>query len=162
MSWKAPGRTGAILYALAAALLSGIVAVVSRLRLAKRRGRKRAAEDLQGAVGGLVVARSETGQCGVEEFVDGLQDVFVADRSPGDHVRYHENFNALPREDFDNMASNNFDRQYQSNTLQLNLGEGRFAEVAQLAGTAQTDISWAPLIFDMDLDGWKDIFITNM
>ena len=28
MSWKAPGRTGAILYALAAALLSGIVVAI--------------------------------------------------------------------------------------------------------------------------------------
>ena len=51
MSWTSPGRTGAVLYAVAAALLSGIVAVVSRVRLAKRRSRKRAAEDLpDGAV----------------------------------------------------------------------------------------------------------------
>jgi 1-acyl-sn-glycerol-3-phosphate acyltransferase len=46
MSWRHPGRFGALLYALAAFFVSGIVATVARLRLAKRRGRRRAAEKL--------------------------------------------------------------------------------------------------------------------
>ena len=36
-----------------------------------------------------------------------------------------------------------------------------FSEIAQLAGVAATDWSWAPLFADFDNDGWKDLFITN-
>ena len=51
MSWRHPGRIGALLYAGAALLLSGVVAIFTRLRLAKRRGRRRAAEELpEGAI----------------------------------------------------------------------------------------------------------------
>ena len=42
MSWTSPGRLGTVVYALAAMLFSGLVTVVSRLQIAKRRGRKRA------------------------------------------------------------------------------------------------------------------------
>ncbi len=45
-SWKHPGRLGAALYALAAVLLGGAVTVVSRLRVAKHRGRRQAAQAL--------------------------------------------------------------------------------------------------------------------
>jgi hypothetical protein len=52
------------------------------------------------------------------------------------------------------------------NTLQLNRGrtaDGKhlFSEVAFLSGVAQTDWSWAPLFFDADNDGLKDLFIGN-
>lgn len=48
MSWRHPGRVGAMLYASAAVVLSGAVAVLARLRMAKRRGRRRAADQLPG------------------------------------------------------------------------------------------------------------------
>ncbi len=51
--------------------------------------------------------------------------------------------------------------QYVRNHLQLNLGNGRFAEIGLLTNTFATDWSWSPLIFDMDNDGKKDIHITN-
>lgn len=44
--WKHPGRIGGVLYALAAVLLGSIVTVVTRLRVAKYRGRARAARAL--------------------------------------------------------------------------------------------------------------------
>ena len=39
MSWKNPGRSGAIVYALAASILGSVAASVARLTIAKRRGR---------------------------------------------------------------------------------------------------------------------------
>ncbi len=47
------------------------------------------------------------------------------------------------------------------NTLQQNKGEGNYSERAWMAGVAATDISHGALLFDMDADGWKDIFIPN-
>jgi 1-acyl-sn-glycerol-3-phosphate acyltransferase len=40
VGWRHPGRVGAIVYALAAALLGGLVTVVSRLQVARARGRR--------------------------------------------------------------------------------------------------------------------------
>ncbi len=51
--------------------------------------------------------------------------------------------------------------QYTRNALQLNRGDGKFSEIANLAGIAATDWSWSPLFADLDNDGKKDLFITN-
>ncbi|HZI25240.1 MAG TPA: VCBS repeat-containing protein, partial [Chryseolinea sp.] len=45
--------------------------------------------------------------------------------------------------------------------LQLNNGDGTFSETSRLAGVHATDWSWGALIFDMDNDGLKDIFVAN-
>ena len=36
-----------------------------------------------------------------------------------------------------------------------------FSDVARFAGVQATDWSWGALIFDMDNDGQKDIFVAN-
>ena len=46
MEWKSPGRQGAVAYALAAVLLGGLMTVVTRLRIAGVRGRRRVARQL--------------------------------------------------------------------------------------------------------------------
>ncbi|MCM4173344.1 hypothetical protein DHD32_17855 [Arenibacter sp. TNZ] len=55
--------------------------------------------------------------------------------------------------------------QYMYNALQINNGiHGtlpRFSDIAQLSGVSSTDWSWGPLFFDMDNDGFKDLFISN-
>ena len=50
--------------------------------------------------------------------------------------------------------------------LQLNRGllfatGTQFSEVGQQADIQAKDWSWAPLMADLDNDGWKDLFITN-
>ncbi|HWC73063.1 MAG TPA: VCBS repeat-containing protein, partial [Gemmatimonadales bacterium] len=49
--------------------------------------------------------------------------------------------------------------QMQRNTLQLNRGDGTFAEVARLAGVGRSGWSWSTVFLDVDLDGWEDILI---
>ncbi|MFX7752020.1 hypothetical protein ABTK01_20420, partial [Acinetobacter baumannii] len=36
-----------------------------------------------------------------------------------------------------------------------------FSEIAYLAGVAHTDWSWAPLLADVDNDGYRDLLISN-
>ena len=58
-----------------------------------------------------------------------------------------------------------YNHQLSRNTLQLNRGGTdstlRFSDVAQMAGVSATDWSWAALLADLDLDGHRDLFITN-
>jgi len=51
--------------------------------------------------------------------------------------------------------------QFSRNTLQRNLGNGNFVELGRQAGMAATEWSWSALLFDMDNDGLKDVFISN-
>jgi len=51
--------------------------------------------------------------------------------------------------------------QFSRNTLQRNLGNGNFMELGRKANISATEWSWSALIFDMDNDGLKDIFISN-
>ena len=92
---------------------------------------------------------------------DGNIDVFITDMLPeGDErtksVMTFEGYNI-----FKLKQSKDFSQQYIQNTLQLNNGNNTFSEVAYFSGVAKTDWSWAGLIFDMDNDGFKDIFVTN-
>ena len=51
--------------------------------------------------------------------------------------------------------------QFSRNTLQRNLGDGKFIELGRQANVAATEWSWSTLLFDMDNDGLKDIYVTN-
>jgi hypothetical protein len=51
--------------------------------------------------------------------------------------------------------------QLMQNCLHFNEGDAYFQESANLANVAATDWSWGSLMFDMDNDGWKDIFVSN-
>src|SRR5690606_36004864 len=51
--------------------------------------------------------------------------------------------------------------QVSRNTLQLNRGDGTFAEVAFWSGVEASDWSWCVGFLDVDLDGYEDILVTN-
>jgi hypothetical protein len=92
---------------------------------------------------------------------DALADVLTLDMLPPDNKRQkllqlQENY-----ESFQLMVDQGLHHQYMRNMLQFNNGDGTFSEIGQLAGIAQTDWSWSPLLVDLDNDGYKDIFVSN-
>ena len=92
---------------------------------------------------------------------DGLPDIVVLDMTAPDHVRNKTNMGSMSPDRFWANVRGGYFFQYMVNTLQLNNGNGTFSEIGQFAGIARTDWSWAPLLADLDNDGWKDLFITN-
>ncbi len=92
---------------------------------------------------------------------DGNADIFITDMLPeGDErvksVMEFEGYNV-----FKIKQSKDFFQQYIQNTLQLNNGNGSYSEIAYFSGVSATDWSWSGLLFDMDNDGFRDIFVTN-
>jgi len=54
-----------------------------------------------------------------------------------------------------------YSHQFPRNVLQRNIGNDQFLEIGRFSGVYATEWSWASLIFDMDNDGLRDIFISN-
>ncbi|MDT0620097.1 VCBS repeat-containing protein [Croceitalea vernalis] len=92
---------------------------------------------------------------------DGYNDIFITDMLPEPDERVKSVMEFEGYNVFDLKQSKDFYQQYIQNTLQLNNGNGTFSEIAYYSGVDATDWSWAGLLFDMDNDGLKDIFITN-
>lgn len=92
---------------------------------------------------------------------DGYPEIFTTDMLPDDDVRLRSTTTFESYSVYLIKQQRNFHHQYTQNTLQLNRGDGTFAEVANYAGVAASDWSWGGLIFDMDLDGLKDIYVCN-
>jgi hypothetical protein len=92
---------------------------------------------------------------------DGNLDIFVTDMLPGNDARQKTTSTFENYDLFQLKLSRDFHKQYMQNMLQLNNGDNTFSEVARLAGVHATDWSWGALIFDMDNDGLKDIFVAN-
>ncbi len=93
---------------------------------------------------------------------DGLQDIFVLDMAANDHVRSKTLMASMNTARFDYLTNTaGFHYQYMYNSLQLNLGNNKFSNVAQQTNLASTDWSWSVLLGDYDLDSDKDIYVTN-
>ena len=92
---------------------------------------------------------------------DGQLDIYVTDMTPDDHVRSKTFMPSMDTDKFNAFVMFGFHHQYMLNSLQINHGDNTFSEVGQFAGVAKTDWSWAPLFFDIDMDGYKDLFVTN-
>ncbi len=97
---------------------------------------------------------------------DGLPDIMQIDMAPEDNKRAKINMSSMPPEEFDEMVKEGLHYQYRYSTLNLNRGILKndlpfFTNAAWIAGVTSTDWSWAALFADFDLDGWKDLYITN-
>jgi hypothetical protein len=92
---------------------------------------------------------------------DGWPDIYTTDMLPEDEYRLRTTSSFESYDVYATKARNGFHYQFMRNMLQLNNGNGTFSDIGQLAGVARTDWSWSAIIADLDLDGNKDIFVTN-
>ena len=92
---------------------------------------------------------------------DGFIDLITLDMASDDHYRSKTNMGSMSAEKFNELVNTGNHYQYMTNTLQLNNGGESFSDIANIAGIAKTDWSWAGLLVDLDNDGFKDIIISN-
>jgi enediyne biosynthesis protein E4 len=92
---------------------------------------------------------------------DGWADIFVTEMLPYDNARLKTITTFEDWNRYQYNVNNGYYHQFTRNMLQLNNGNGTFSEIGRLAGVDATDWSWGALLFDMDNDGRKDIFVAN-
>ena len=89
---------------------------------------------------------------------DGHDDFLVVDMLSREHRRRMTQTQVMPAPL--EARSTVFQRaQLKRNVLQLNRGDGTFAEIAQLSGLESSDWSWTAVFLDVDLDGYEDVLI---
>ena len=92
---------------------------------------------------------------------DGWPDVYTTDMLPEDEYRLRTTSSFEDWATDQVKVRNGFHHQIMRNMLQLNNGNGTFSDIGQMAGVARTDWSWSALAADYDLDGYKDLYVTN-
>lgn len=92
---------------------------------------------------------------------DGYPDIFVTDMLPNEYSRIKTVTTFDNWDRYQYSVANDYYHQFTRNTLQLNNGNNLFSEIGRMAGVEATDWSWGALMFDMDNDGYKDIFVAN-
>ncbi len=88
-------------------------------------------------------------------------DLFVTDMLPQSDARMKTVTTFESWDVYKENQENDYYHQFTRNMLQLNNGNGTFTEVGRMLGIQSTDWSWGALIFDMDNDGLKDLFVAN-
>ncbi len=91
---------------------------------------------------------------------DGKADIFVTDMLPEGDERLKTTTTFETYDTHQRKLLNDYYYQFMQNTLQLNLGNS-FSEIAHFSGISKTDWSWGALLFDMDNDGYRDVFVSN-
>ncbi len=104
--------------------------------------------------------------CDIADFNnDLLPDIITLDMKPEQESILKASAPADPYQIYQFKHDYGYHWQFARNNLQLNQthdpNKVQFAEIGQLAGVATTDWSWSALFADLDLDGYKDLWITN-
>lgn len=97
---------------------------------------------------------------------DGWLDLMTLDMKPQDEILYKQAQGPDPYDIYRFKRSFGYHHQFPQNSVQVNQGnmaggEIRFSDNAQMMGVASTDWSWSTLMADFNLDGWKDLYISN-
>jgi enediyne biosynthesis protein E4 len=116
-------------------------------------------DELENCMGHISMSSMGTDMADVNN--DGYPDLFTTDMLPGDEYRLKttgsfDNINL-----FNAKVNAGFYYQFVKNCLQLNDRNGKFIEIGNYAGVSATDWSWGALMFDMDNDGYNDIYVCN-
>lgn len=99
---------------------------------------------------------------------DGWQDIVTLDMLPEGNERRKTSLFFMNYDRYRAERFMGYEPEFMRNMLQLNNGLRtddptlpHFSEIGQMAGVAATDWSWSVLLADYNLDGWKDMYITN-
>lgn len=97
---------------------------------------------------------------------DGYSEIITLDMFPDRYERKKQTINGNSYNIYLYNEKYGYEPQYVRNMLHLHTGiaNGRllpFSEIGQLAGVYHTEWSWSPLFADFDLDGDRDLIITN-
>jgi hypothetical protein len=92
---------------------------------------------------------------------DGHPEIYVTDMLPEDDFRLKMTAAFETWEQYQAKLEGDYHHQVMRNTLQLNNGDGTFSDIGRMAGVSRTDWSWSALFADFDLDGLKDLYVTN-
>ncbi len=92
---------------------------------------------------------------------DGWNDIVSLDMLSEDNYQQKMHMAFENHDKLNMLQENGFHNQVSANILHLNNGNGQFSEIGQFAGISATDWSWSVLAPDLDLDGYKDLIITN-
>ncbi len=92
---------------------------------------------------------------------DGNIDLFVTEMLPSEYDRLKTVTTFEDWNKYQHNLKNGYYHQFTRNTLQLNNGNSTFSEIGRYSGVEASDWSWGALFFDMNNDGFKDLFIAN-
>ncbi|REE01563.1 VCBS repeat-containing protein [Marinoscillum furvescens] len=92
---------------------------------------------------------------------DGYNDLFVTEMLPSDYKRLKSVTTFEDWNRYNYSLENGYYHQFTRNTFQVNNGDGSFSELGRMAGVEASDWSWGALFFDMNNDGFKDLFVAN-
>jgi enediyne biosynthesis protein E4 len=92
---------------------------------------------------------------------DAFPDILTMDMLPENQQILKSSAAEDPYDVFYFKKNLGYNVQFTRNSLQLNNGDGTFSEIGLFSGVAATDWSWATFFSDFNLDGHKDIFVSN-
>lgn len=92
---------------------------------------------------------------------DGHPEIFVTEMLPKSEERLKTTMTFENWDRYQYNLSNDYYHQFTRNMLQLNNADGTFSEIGRLANVEATDWSWGANLFDLNNDGYRDIFVAN-
>ncbi len=92
---------------------------------------------------------------------DGYPEIFVTEMLPDDDYRLKTVTLFEDYKKYFLAQQKDFYHQYMHNTFQYNNKDQSFSEISHYSGVEASDWSWGALMFDMDNDGFRDIYICN-
>jgi len=101
------------------------------------------------------------GNCIADVNNDGYADIMSLDMLPENLITLKSSGVEDGFSTYQRFLRNGYAPQYMQNTLHLNSGNGTFSEVGFQSGIAATEWSWGILAADLDLDGQRDLYVTN-
>ncbi|TLP72739.1 VCBS repeat-containing protein [Maribacter sp. ACAM166] len=97
---------------------------------------------------------------------DGFPEIFVTEMLPKEESRIKTSMSFESWNNYKSKIRSGYHSQFTRNMFHVNNGldannDIYFSEISRLEGMEATDWSWSVLMADFDLDGYKDVYVTN-